>query len=279
MLSGIPDNGRMMNDSSLQDGPAPALRRGLAILKFLASRTSPQSAGTIARELSLPRSSLYELLTELAAAGFVVHLPAQRRWGLGVTSFEIGTAYLRQDSLERIGRPVLTQLIRDTGMTAHLGVLHGSQTLYLIKERPAAPRLPTLVTEVGVRLPAQLTATGRAILAHLPAAQVRALFPGLDSFVDRTGRGDLSLPALRTRLSTDRHRGWSVEDGQVSVGTASVAAPVFDHHGLPTASIGVTFAHPCEHGCDRTWPEVAARVRVATTAVSTAIGGQVTPAR
>ncbi|RIJ70889.1 IclR family transcriptional regulator [Nakamurella silvestris] len=261
------------------DGPAPALRRGLAVLTFLASRTSPQSAGTIARELALPRSSLYELLTELAAAGFVVHLPSQRRWGLGVTAFEIGTAYLRQDSLERIGRPVLTQLAKDTGMTAHLGVLHGSEILYVVKERPAAPRLPTLVTEVGVRLPAQLTATGRAVLAHLPAAQVRALFPEVGSFVDRTGRGDRNLPALRTRLSADRQRGWSVEDGQVSAATASVAAPVFDHHGLPTASIGVTFAHHCEQGCDRTWPEIAARVRVATAAVSAAIGGQATPAR
>ena len=47
--------------------------------------------------------------------------------------------------------------------------------LYVIEER--APGRPPLVTEVGVRLPAHLTASGRAILAALPTAQVRALYP------------------------------------------------------------------------------------------------------
>lgn len=269
LLSGIPDNMTAIE----HEGPAPALRRGLAVLNFLASRATPQAAGTIARELGLPRSSTYELLTELAAAGFAVHLPAQRRWGLGVSAFEIGTAYLRQDPLERLARPALAGLARSTGMTAHLGVLHGAQTLYVIKERPGRTGSPTLVTDVGVRLPAQLTATGLAILAFLPAAQVRALFPSMTSFVDRTGRGAASLPALRTRLAADRRRGWSVEDGQVTAGTASVAAPVFDHLSLPVASIGVTFAHDCPQGCRQEWPEMASAVRAAAATVGSALGG------
>ena len=61
------------------------------------------------------------------------------------------------------------------GHSAHLAVLHGHDLLYVVEER--APGRPSLVTDVGVRLPAHLTASGRAILAALPAAQVRALFP------------------------------------------------------------------------------------------------------
>jgi DNA-binding IclR family transcriptional regulator len=48
--------------------------------------------------------------------------------------------------------------VQQTGCTAHLGVLHGRETLYLIKEQPRRPVL--LVTDVGVRLPAHLTAVG-----------------------------------------------------------------------------------------------------------------------
>ena len=65
--------------------------------------------------------------------------------------------------------------------------------------RSARPGRPPLVTDVGVRLPAHLTASGRAILALLPASQVRALYPGTDDFVDRHGRGPRTLSALRTR--------------------------------------------------------------------------------
>src|SRR6478609_1895423 len=168
-------------------GPAPALRHGLGVLRLLGSRATPISAGTIARELGLPRSTTYEL-------------PTERRWGLGLVAFEIGSAYLRGEPLERAGRPVLARLCLRTGATAHLGVLHGAQTLYLAKDKAGAHG-PTLVTEVGVRLPAALTATGLSILAHLPAEQVRALFPDRIAFVDRTGRGPGSLPALRRDLA------------------------------------------------------------------------------
>ncbi|MGW4099835.1 IclR family transcriptional regulator domain-containing protein [Mycobacterium sp. NPDC004974] len=71
-------------------------------------------------------------------------------------------------------------------------------------------RVPvTLVTDVGVRLPAQLPASGRSILAHLSAAQVRALFPASTAFVARTGRGPASLPGLRQLLAAERTQGWA----------------------------------------------------------------------
>lgn len=247
------------------------------MLRLLGSRATPISAGTIARELGLPRSTTYELLTELAAAGFAVHLPGERRWGLGLVAFEIGSAYLRGEPLERAGRPVLARLCLRTGATAHLGVLHGAQTLYLAKDKAGAHG-PTLVTEVGVLLPAALTATGLSILAHLPAEQVRALFPDRNSFVDRTGRGPAALPGLRRDLTAVRRRGWAIEDGRVSSGTASVAAPVFDHNAVPIAAVGVTVGHRCgaadESRCERDFAEVAEPVRRSAREVTEAIGGR-----
>ena len=254
-------------------GAAPSLRRGLSVLHLLASRAAPVSASAVARDLGLPRSTTYELLTELASAGFAVHLEAERRWGLGLAAFEVGSAYLRGQPLERMGRPALGRLAAATGGTAHLGVLHGNQTLYLAKERP--PRGPTLVTAVGVRLPAALTATGLSILAELPHAQVRALFPDPEAFVIRTRRGVSTLPALRSRLTVIRRRGWAIEDGEVTAGAASVAAPVFDHNGMPIAAVGVTVEHRCS-GDDCVWDaaDLADAVRLAAGGLTAAIGGR-----
>ena len=39
--------------------------------------------------------------------GFVVHLPEQRRYGLGVAAFELGSAYARQEPLRWIAQTVL----------------------------------------------------------------------------------------------------------------------------------------------------------------------------
>lgn len=224
-------------------GNAPAATRALAVLSALASAPAPLPASTLARQLSLPRSSTYHLLAAMAAAGFVVHYPEEERWGLGVAAFEIGAAYLRHEPLERFGRPLLHRLAHDVSdhaaAVAHLGVLHGRETVYLLTETTRAP--VTVVADVGVRLPAALTATGRSMLADLSAAQVRALFPTKDAFVDRTGRGPTSLTALSRLLAAERAQGWSEEDGFIVDGYASVAVAAHDHSGRPVASIGLTF--------------------------------------
>jgi DNA-binding IclR family transcriptional regulator len=80
------------------------------------------------------------------------------------------------------------------------------------------------------------------MLAMLPAAQVRALFPDRSAFVQRHGAGPTSLSALRSLLTDTRQRGHAVEDGEVTPGFASVATAVLDHNAMPVASVAVTWS-------------------------------------
>jgi len=218
---------------------APAARQALAVLRLLARHTEPVPASAIARDVGLPRSSVYHLLTVLCDQGFVVHLAEERRYGLGVAAFELGSAYTRQAPLQRLARRPMVLLVDATKHNAHLAVLHGRDVLYVIEER--APGRPPLVTDVGVRLPSQLTASGLAMLASLPPQQVRALFPSRDAFVQRHGVGPTTLSGLRSVLTQVRRDGFASEDGTVTPDFASVAAPVLDHSGHPVAGIAVTY--------------------------------------
>ena len=217
----------------------PAASKTLRVLRYLASQSDPVPLERIARACGLPRSTAYHLIATMIEEGFVTHLPEEKRYGLGIAAFEVGSGYARQEPLQRIARRPLVALVDRTGQSAHLAVLHGRDVLYVLEER--APRRPPLVTDVGVRLPAALTASGRAILAALPSAQVRALFPDREAFVQRHDRGPTTLSALRTLLTETRQRGFATEDGEVTPGFASVAAPVLDHNGHPVAGVASTF--------------------------------------
>ena len=218
----------------------PAADGTLRILRYLAGRPAPVAASAIARELELPRSTVYHLLSTLSAHGFVLHLREERRWGLGTSAFELASGYARQQPLARLGRPLVAALSDRLGESAHLAVMSGGDVLYIVEER--APRRPALVTEVGVRLPAHLTASGRAMLAALPKEQVRALYPSASAFPDRTGRGPRAPRELRELLREVRARGFAVEDSEVADGLRSVGAPVRDHSGWPVAAVAVTWA-------------------------------------
>ncbi len=216
----------------------PAADQVLRILSFLAHQPGPVAARTITDHLQIPRSSVYHLLAAMAEHGFVVHLRGDRRWGLGVSAFELGGGYARQEPLARLGRTLLADLVDLAGESAHLAVMTGRDVLYIVEER--APRRPALITDVGVRLPAHLTATGRAMLAALPREQVRALYPDASTFADRTGRGPQRPADLREVLRETRARGYATEDGEVTLGLRSVGVAVLDHSGWPAAAIAVT---------------------------------------
>src|SRR4051794_32037224 len=224
----------------------PAATRALRVLRFLAGQPDPVPLDRIMRACGLPRSTTYHLVNTMIEEGFVVHLPDEHRYGLGVAAFEVGSGYARQEPLQRLARRSLAGLVDATGQSAHLAVLHGRDVLYVVEER--APGRPPLVTDVGVRLPAHLTASGRAILAALPAAQVRALYPDQAAFVDRTGLGPTGPRQLREHLVETRRRGYSLEVDEVTPGFSSVAASVVDHNGHPVAAVAVTF--PGDDGVD-----------------------------
>ncbi|MYU22340.1 IclR family transcriptional regulator [Streptomyces sp. SID8352] len=229
----------------------PAAAQVLAILRYLARQAAPIQAAAISRDLGLPRSTTYHLLDTLVQEGFVVHLPEDRRYGLGVSAFELGSGYTRQAPFQRLARIPLARLVDHVGHTAHLVVLHGRDVHYVIEER--APGRPSLVTDAGVRLPAHLTASGRAILARLPTAQVRALYPDSSAFVQRTEvGGPRSLTALRARLVEVRREGHATEEGEITVGFSSLAVPIMDHMQHPVAGLAVTFPTDSLQAEDRT---------------------------
>jgi DNA-binding IclR family transcriptional regulator len=129
-------------------------------------------------------------------------------------------------------------LADSVGENAHLAVLHGRDVVYVVEGR--APDRPSLITDVGVRLPAHLTASGRSMLAAMSREQVLALYPSDEAL---TNRGNVSVTRreLREVLRLARERGFATEHSEITSGLESVAVPVLDRVGWPLASIALTF--------------------------------------
>ena len=222
----------------------PAASRTLALLRNLAKAAAPVTAVSLARQIAAPRSTTYQLLQVLEAEGFVIHYPETARWGIGVAAFELGSAYLRHDPLERLARPILHRMVLqldELGLnsTAQMGILDGAELLYLLKENPR--KAAVVVTDVGVRLPAHLTASGRSMLALLPKNQFKALYPATKPISRRTEQGPETSKQLQTLLERELTQGFSVESGHVSEGLNTIAAAATNHLSHPTAAFAVTF--------------------------------------
>lgn len=210
----------------------PAATHTLAILRLLMTTDAPISAARIAAQLRLPRSTTYQLLKVMVDAGFVMHLKSHRTYGLGAAAYSLAQAYSTQQPLVRASTRHAQALAKLAGGSAHVSRLSsGMEVLYVLEERSAAA--VSLITDVGVRLAAERTASGRAMLAALPDAELKAR-------VDAAGLG-WQWQKIHTMVQQVRLRGWAEETEEVSVGQSSIAAAVLDHTGRPAAALAVTF--------------------------------------
>lgn len=213
----------------MSNSRVPAARNALEVLRLLSTIDVPISAARIRSELDLPRSSTYHLLKEMVDAGFVVHLPENQTYGLGLAAYSMAAAYATQQPLVRATQGHLERIASKVDGSGHLSRLAGSEILYLNEVR--APKAMSLVTERGVRLQAQRTASGRAMLAVLPEAEWRAAYSA----------GTLSFGEFKTILCDVRERGWAEEVEVVARGQASVGVAIVDHVGRPAAALAVTY--------------------------------------
>jgi DNA-binding IclR family transcriptional regulator len=95
------------------------------------------------------------------------------------------------------------------------------------------------VVPIGRLFPLHAGASSKAFLAFLPEAERERFFaehPDLPALTEHTV---IDPVALRAELEDIRHAGFASSRGERQQGAASVAAPVFDRSGAPTAVISV----------------------------------------
>ncbi|HUY97410.1 MAG TPA: IclR family transcriptional regulator [Verrucomicrobiae bacterium] len=233
-----------------------SVRRALEMLATIAGHQDPLRLGQLARELSLPKSSAHSLLRALAAAGFVEG-DARGGYVVGLRAFEVGVAYLARTDVVQAARSELAGLRDALGVTAHVTVLNGVDTVTVAKEDPRRTG-PHLASSLGARLAAGGTAMGRVQLAHLPDA------------VERLGLHGRRRRQLDQELERVRTVGTASDRGATAVGVGSVAAPVFDAAGVCCAAIGVSFLLADEPAWATAGPVVAA----AAGRITARLGGQ-----
>jgi len=213
----------------------PAVTRALSLLDLLAQQREPMSLARLATDLALPKSSVHGLCNTLVSFGYLrrqidgAFLIGPRVMGLA-EAFVAGTNVAQEFNALWSGAGAAPE------ETVILSVLSGADALYVAVRNSARPL--GLAFNVGMRLPAHLTGSGKAMLAFKEPEFVRQLFPP-GPLPQMTKKGPRDVEELLKELAVARRRGWSVDDQTVREGVYSFGAPVFDASGQVVAGVAV----------------------------------------
>ncbi|CAA9263785.1 MAG: Transcriptional regulator, IclR family [uncultured Chloroflexi bacterium] len=232
--------------------PAPAgegitsLEKGLAVLEHLSAARGGAGVSELARELSLPKSTVARLLFVLSSRGYVWREPARPRYCLGPRALELTANALDELLVVGQARPHLYDLAGKTDRVACLGVLWAGIAIVVDLVEPPAASPAALSHEplvVGRGAPAYASSLGKAILAHRSPADLEH-FLATAPRVQRTPRTLVDAAAFKEHLATVRTQGWAINDYESTDHGASIAAPIFNHAGEVLAAVAATESHP-----------------------------------
>ncbi|HEX6933920.1 MAG TPA: IclR family transcriptional regulator [Streptosporangiaceae bacterium] len=231
----------MQKQPGLRDAERPAypiasVDKALRLLMLFREQTRVRLSEA-SEHLGVAHSTAHRLLAMLAYHGFVRQERDSRAYVAGPALVEIGLAAIRQMDIRLHARPVLEDLSATFAETAHLAVLEGSSVRYL--DAVESSRALRVAARTGAALPANCTASGKAMLAALPESEVIALF-GDGPLAALTRRSVTRMSALLAELREFRTRGYALNIEESEDGVASVAVPILGRGDAPVAALVVS---------------------------------------
>lgn len=247
---------------------SPPVQRAARLLRHIAEGDAVTNISRTARELGINRTTLLRLLHTLNTERFIEPRPEGNGWRIGVGLIGLTAQAFFSEDLVQVSVPVLTELAEKLGLSAHLGVLDGTEIVYLVRRVPNHAFASNI--RVGSRLPAHAANMGRIILANLPPTRVDRLYPG-SILKPVTAHTAITLAKLHAQLESDRACGVAWSDGNYEAGISSVAAAVFDATGAPVAALNVS-GHSDDFAGTARRAEIEAAVRIAAAQISQRLG-------
>ncbi len=195
----------------------------------------------LSRRLGLHKNNVFRLLATLEQGGYIEQSPASERYRLGTRCLELGQAFSRGHTLLRRARPVLEELVRKAGETAHLAVLRDFEVVHLDGVLPDQMLLTAL--RVGQRLPVHCTALGKVLVGCGDLSRQQHFSRIIASPTELSARTEATIvdsQKLFDQLRSVSAQGFAVDLEECVGGMRCVAAPVHDASGCVVAAISLS---------------------------------------
>src|SRR3984957_3030828 len=213
-----------------------SVRNAARVLRAFSRAGQELGITELSRQLGLGKSTVHRLVTTLTAERLLERGSTPGRYRLGLVLYELGANVTEHVDLHQATLPVLTTLRHETGEMVHVAVLDGLEVVYV--ERLESHNLLPIFRQVGHRLPAHWTSSGKILLAALPADELtrrltdwqpRSVTPW--TIIDKN--------RLLTELATVARRGWAQNNEEGHLGIVSVGAPIRGRDGKVMAAVSV----------------------------------------
>lgn len=219
-----------------------AIEKGARVLEVLHGADSPMTFADLTKACGFPKSSMHDTCTSLTGTGLIERL-GDGRYRLGIRLVELGQKRLSESDVVEHFHAACQDLGALADETIVLAIRNGIDTLYLGRRHGNKP-IAVRYQKVGMRLPAALTGTGKALLSMETDDDVRALYRDGQGLTSPFGTATKTLDGLLAELAEVRVSSLAVDEEEAVPGMLCIAAPIRSAHpgDLPEERAAVGFS-------------------------------------
>jgi IclR family pca regulon transcriptional regulator len=217
--------------------PIKSLLKGLKILEAFTSQKQALSFQELALKTGMPKATIFRFLHTLASQNYLSFDSKSKKYFIGLRAMSLGFAVLSNLELRDLARPYLEDLSRVSKQHVNLGILDGTEVVFI--ERISKWNLVNINLCVGNRVPSYQTSTGRAILAFLDQEKFQSVLKELlqdTKALKHIGSGGKELIRV---LEQVRRRGYALNDEELVKGVRAIAAPIFNAQGQVEGAVNM----------------------------------------
>ncbi len=247
------------------------LTKVLQVLDWIVRAERPVTLGEVAMGLGLSMATAFRTLHALEEHCLLSLDPATRTYRAGLGLWSLACMAIDRQGVLATVRPVLQELVDETGESASYAMYDHGEIVYL--DKVDSPRAVAAILKLGERAPAHCVSTGKAILGHLNGEALDVAMR--ESLARHNNKKYVDEAALRAHLAVVRKRGYAINLGEYREEIAGVAAPVMNHDHRVRASIGIS--GPANRLSPKTLEAYASLVTRAANELSRQLGAVATP--
>lgn len=212
------------------------LGKAMDVLEIVASSPTPLRFTDLLALSNQPRGTLHRQVTNLIDEG-LLSVGREQTYELGLRLLKFASKAWSRNRFREIAEPIIRKLHDATGETVHLGVLNGSEVIYL--DKVESRQTVRMYSQIGNASPTYCTGVGKAALSTLDDAKVRAVLERV-KFKKHTSTTLESVEAVLNELIEIRRDGVGYDREEHEPGIHCVSAPIASRDGLLAAGVSVT---------------------------------------
>ncbi|WP_145483635.1 IclR family transcriptional regulator [Yersinia rohdei] len=212
--------------------------RVLNIIETISSMDDGINLTQLSLKTGINKGTIHPILKTLVEYNYANFDKSNNLYHLGISCSTLSRSFFEKTFWLKVINKEMQNIVNTCNEVCQMGILDRGEVLYIDKVQ--SDQAVQLVSNIGTRLPATLSALGKAMLCEFTDEQIKEMYP--DGFIALTPYSAQDIDTLRKQFNQIMSSGFSVDDREINEETVCYAVSL-KQRGRNIAAISVSIPY------------------------------------